>query len=58
MDDNVHEAPTYKNIMNAFRNVVRQSKAVDKVFLHFTGHSGRVEESNNDEENVTLVPVD
>lgn len=61
MDDGYHQSPTYSNIMNAYRNVVRESAKGDTVFLHYSGHGGRKEDLNGDEDDgfdETLIPVD
>jgi hypothetical protein len=61
MDDGYHPNPTYDNIMNAYRNVVRQSLPGDTVFLHYSGHGGRQVDRNGDEDDgydETLIPVD
>merc|ERR1712176_1446175 len=61
MDDGYHKNPTYSNIMNAYREVVRNSKSGDTVFLHYSGHGGRVRDTSGDEDDgfdETLIPVD
>jgi hypothetical protein len=61
MDDGYHRAPTYANIMDAYRQVVRESRPGDTVFLHYSGHGGRVKDRDGDEDDgfdETLIPVD
>lgn len=61
MDDGRHEEPTYSNIMRAFEWVVRESQPGDTVFIHYSGHGGRVEDQDGDEDDghdETLIPVD
>jgi hypothetical protein len=49
MDDGHHHAPTKKNILEAMDRVVQYSKAGDVVFIHYSGHGGRVRDTNGDE---------
>jgi hypothetical protein len=49
MDDGRHHPPTRANIMNAFDRVVQYSKAGDVVFIHYSGHGGRVRDTSGDE---------
>mmetsp|Transcript_22828 Transcript_22828/g.25979 ORF Transcript_22828/g.25979 Transcript_22828/m.25979 type:complete len:336 (+) Transcript_22828:172-1179(+) len=61
MDDGYHTNPTYSNIMNAYRTLVRTSQKGDTVFIHYSGHGGRVRDLNGDEDDgfdETLIPVD
>lgn len=64
MDDGENQSPTYKNIMTAFRRVVRQSQTGDTVFLHYSGHSGRVDDmqlnrfNGGPDHHETIIPVD
>lgn len=61
MDDGYHTAPTRANIMNAYRQVVRESMPGDSVFCHYSGHGGRVRDYSGDEDDgydETLIPVD
>lgn len=61
MDDGRHEQPTYSNIMRAFEWVVRESQPGDTVWIHYSGHGGRVEDQDGDEDDgydETLIPVD
>jgi hypothetical protein len=61
MDDGRHHAPTRKNIEDAFRRIVEYSQAGDVVFIHYSGHGGRVRDTSGDEEDgydETLIPVD
>ena len=61
MDDGVHDNPTYDRILQAFQWVVNVSQAGDTVWIHYSGHGGRVEDDNGDEDDgydETLIPVD
>ncbi|CAJ1950634.1 unnamed protein product [Cylindrotheca closterium] len=61
MDDGKHHAPTRRNIIDAFTRVTQYSEAGDIVFVHYSGHGGRVKDMNNDESDgydETLIPVD
>jgi metacaspase-1 len=49
MDDGHHHQPTRANIMNAFDRVTQYSKAGDVVFVHYSGHGGRVVDTSGDE---------
>jgi hypothetical protein len=49
MDDGRHHAPTKKNILEAMDRVVQYSKAGDVVFIHYSGHGGRVQDNTGDE---------
>lgn len=42
MDDGRHESPTYANIMAAFDWIVRVSQPGDTVWIHYSGHGGRL----------------
>jgi hypothetical protein len=37
LDDGVHKAPTKENILEAYRNIVAQTKSGDAVFAHYSG---------------------
>jgi len=61
MDDGQHNLPTRKNILDAFDRIVQYSKAGDVVFIHYSGHGGRVYDSSGDEADgydETLIPLD
>ncbi|KAG7346698.1 caspase domain containing protein [Nitzschia inconspicua] len=61
MDDGRHHQPTHANIMNALDRVTKYSKAGDVVFIHFSGHGGRVVDVSGDEADgydETMIPVD
>ena len=61
MDDGRHHSPTKKNIVEAFKKIAEYSKAGDAVFIHYSGHGGRVRDTSGDEEDgydETLIPVD
>lgn len=61
MDDGQHHPPTKKNIEDSFKRITEYSKANDVVFIHYSGHGGRVEDLNGDEDDgfdETLIPSD
>eukprot|EP00526_Cylindrotheca_closterium_P017533 CAMPEP_0113638630 /NCGR_PEP_ID=MMETSP0017_2-20120614/20242_1 /TAXON_ID=2856 /ORGANISM="Cylindrotheca closterium" /LENGTH=306 /DNA_ID=CAMNT_0000549757 /DNA_START=84 /DNA_END=1004 /DNA_ORIENTATION=+ /assembly_acc=CAM_ASM_000147 len=61
MDDGKHHAPTRRNIIDAFTRITQYSEPGDIVFIHYSGHGGRVKDENYDEEDgydETLIPVD
>lgn len=61
MDDGRHKEPTYANIMAAFDWIVKESMAGDTVWIHYSGHGGRVADQDGDEDDgydETLIPVD
>ena len=61
MDDGRHHPPTRKNIEDAFRRITEYSNAGDVVFVHYSGHGGRVRDTSGDEDDgydETLIPVD
>ncbi|KAL7573324.1 hypothetical protein ACA910_011687 [Epithemia clementina (nom. ined.)] len=61
MDDGRHHTPTRKNILDAFVKMTEYSQAGDVVFLHYSGHGGRVRDTTGDEDDgydETLIPVD
>jgi len=61
MDDGSHESPTYENIMNAFRRLVSETEEGDAVFVHYSGHGGKIRDDDGDEDDgydETLVPTD
>lgn len=61
MDDNRHHSPTKRNIEDAFTRITQYSQAGDVVFIHYSGHGGRVRDVSGDEEDgfdSTLIPLD
>jgi len=61
MDDGQHQDPTYSNIMRAFQWIVNESQPGDTVWIHYSGHGGRLEDQDGDEDDgydETLIPVD
>eukprot|EP00581_Thalassiosira_minuscula_P001705 CAMPEP_0183740120 /NCGR_PEP_ID=MMETSP0737-20130205/58786_1 /TAXON_ID=385413 /ORGANISM="Thalassiosira miniscula, Strain CCMP1093" /LENGTH=315 /DNA_ID=CAMNT_0025975105 /DNA_START=147 /DNA_END=1094 /DNA_ORIENTATION=+ len=61
MDDGRHEQPTYRNIMRAFDWIVNVSQPGDTVWIHYSGHGGRLPDQDGDEEDgydETLCPID
>mmetsp|Transcript_449 Transcript_449/g.712 ORF Transcript_449/g.712 Transcript_449/m.712 type:complete len:627 (-) Transcript_449:74-1954(-) len=56
LDDDEHKHPTHLNITEAFKALSEQSQPGDAVFVHFSGHGGRVlDEESYDE---VIVPSD
>ena len=56
-----YHAPTRKNITDAFIRITQYSKPGDSVFIHYSGHGGRVRDTSGDEADgydETLIPVD
>lgn len=61
MDDNRSEEPTAENIYRAMDWIVSVSEPGDTVWFHYSGHGGRLEDQDGDEEDgydETLCPVD
>jgi len=62
MDDDDHDPPTFENITNAFKNVVAETQEGDCVFIHYSGHGGKLKDDDWGEEedgyDETLIPVD
>jgi len=49
MDDGHQHAPTRQNILEAFDRITQYSKAGDVVFIHYSGHGGRIRDTSGDE---------
>lgn len=61
LDDGVHEDPTRVNILNAYKQLVKDSQPGDVAYCHYSGHGGKVRDDNGDEADgydETLVPLD
>jgi len=61
MDDGRQHAPTRQNIMEAFDRITQYSKAGDVVFIHYSGHGGKIRDTSGDEADgydETLIPLD
>ena len=61
MDDGVAHSPTRRNLEDAFARITQYSVDGDVVFVHYSGHGGRVRDTSGDEEDgydSTLIPVD
>lgn len=61
MDDGRSHPPTKRNIEDSFSRMCQYSQAGDVVFVHYSGHGGRVVDTSGDEEDgydSTLIPVD
>lgn len=61
MDDGVHPDPTRSNIMYAYQRIVELSEPGDVVYLHYSGHGGKLRDDGYDEEDgydETLIPLD
>jgi hypothetical protein len=42
MDDGRHHPPTRQNILNAYKRIAEYSKPGDVIFIHYSGHGGRL----------------
>lgn len=42
MDDGRHHPPTRQNIINAYKRIGEFSKPGDCIFIHYSGHGGRL----------------
>jgi hypothetical protein len=49
MDDGKCHPPTKRNIEDAFSRMTQYSKAGDIVFVHYSGHGGKVRDVSGDE---------
>ena len=61
LDDGRAHAPTRRNIEDAFARICQYSQDGDVVWVHYSGHGGRVRDTSGDEEDgydSTLIPVD
>jgi len=61
LDDNEHAEPSRENIMNAYAQIVADSQEGDVVYLHYSGHGGKLRDDGMDEEDgydETLIPLD
>lgn len=50
--------PTKKNILEAYRKIVKQSKRGDVVFCHYSGHGARVSDVSGDNVYEAMLPLD
>ena len=61
LDNGKCEAPTFANIMMTLERVARESQPGDTVWLHYSGHGGRLPDDSGDEEDgtdETIIPLD
>lgn len=61
MDDGRAHAPTRRNLEDAFARIAQYSNDGDVVFIHYSGHGGRVRDVSGDEADgydSTLIPLD
>ena len=62
LDDGIHDAPTFMNIVDAFKMLSEESQPGDAVFVHFSGHGGRFLDAPHDVENGSydeaIIPCD
>jgi metacaspase-1 len=49
VDDGRGHEPTRRNIEDAFARICRYSQAGEVVFVHYSGHGGRVVHTNGEE---------
>mmetsp|Transcript_32246 Transcript_32246/g.73133 ORF Transcript_32246/g.73133 Transcript_32246/m.73133 type:complete len:346 (+) Transcript_32246:129-1166(+) len=50
MDDGEHTAPTFRNIIDAYKIVISQAEEGDSIFLHYSGHGTKMKDDDGDEE--------
>jgi len=55
--------PTYNNIINGMKWLVRGAKSGDSLFFHYSGHGGTSKDNSNDSDEIdgfdeTILPVD
>ena len=61
LDDGKCMEPSYANIMMTLEKIARESQPGDSVWLHYSGHGGRLPDDSNDEEDgmdETIIPLD
>ena len=61
VDDGHHTSPTRANIIDALLTLTKQSQAGDVNFIYYSGHGGRVEDNDGEEEDgfdSAIFPVD
>jgi len=61
MDDGQHADPTRANILGAYNKIADESEPGDVVFLHYSGHGGKLRDDGKDEADgydETLIPLD
>ncbi|GKY92346.1 hypothetical protein MPSEU_000205500 [Mayamaea pseudoterrestris] len=61
LDDDLHEAPTFLNIVDALKMLSEESQPGDAVFVQFSGHGGRFLDSldaDNTSYDEAIVPCD
>jgi len=61
LDDGEQEKPTHDNIIEAIRWLTHSAQPGESLFMHYSGHGGRLPDDNGDEADgydETIVPVD
>ena len=61
LDNGKCEEPSYANIIRALERAAKDSKPGDAVWLHYSGHGGRIPDDSNEEgdgNNETIIPLD
>ncbi|KAL7479847.1 hypothetical protein ACHAW6_005566 [Cyclotella cf. meneghiniana] len=61
LDNGKCREPSHANIIMALEKVVRESQPGDTVWLHYSGHGGRIPDNSNDEQDgydETIIPLD
>ncbi|KAL3769130.1 hypothetical protein ACHAWO_007871 [Cyclotella atomus] len=61
LDNGKCEEPTYANIMMTLERIARESQPGDTVWLHYSGHGGRLPDDSGEEEDgmdETIIPLD
>jgi hypothetical protein len=61
LDNGKCDEPTYANIMMTLERIARESQPGDTVWLHYSGHGGRLPDDSCEEEDgmdETIIPLD
>jgi hypothetical protein len=61
LDNGKCEEPSYANIIRALERAAKDSKPGDAVWLHYSGHGGRIPDDSNEEgdgNDETIIPLD
>lgn len=61
LDNGKCTEPSYANIMMTLERIAHESQPGDSVWLHYSGHGGRLPDDSNDEEDgmdETIIPLD
>ena len=61
LTDDTELKPTKHNILNLLRNLIKESKSCQEIFIHYSGHGTYIYDRNSDEKDKkdeALVPID